>query len=247
MKRAVGGSFITGRAQNIPSNQLINACLPFSFKPELFMAQVSVLGWHDNGAPACRSSPAEGDDGAPTPSEGDPAGVAGGLAAPAGHQHQHAGDGEREHAQQDEEERGDPLGGQLRRDAVAVPAVDGLALLDQAHRQGAWRETQEGWLVGRSREERGVQMIRVRSIAESVSDRCSHAGATFDVTPLSHLLYTLLIKNLPLLFLKVAWLSKKNERSLASYSRKVKLRKKFGQMSWKHFLHQHRTMNLFIS
>lgn len=92
---------------------------------------------------ACHFSAGEGDDGAPTPSEGDPAGVAGGLAPPAGHQHQHAGDGQREHAQHDEEERGDPLGGQLRRDAVAVPAVDGLALLDQAHRQGAWREDKQ--------------------------------------------------------------------------------------------------------
>lgn len=118
------------------------------------MDQVSVLGWHDNRARACHFSVGEGDDGAPTPSEGDPAGVAGGLAAPAGHQHQHTGDGEREHAQQDEEERGDPLGGQLRRDAVAVPAVDGLALLDQAHRQRAWREGDAGGLIrGRAEQE----------------------------------------------------------------------------------------------
>lgn len=116
--------------------------------------------------------------GLPTPSEGDPAGVAGSLAAPAGHQHQHAGDGEREHAQQDEEERGDPLGGQLRRDAVAVPAVDGLALLDQAHRQRAWRETQEGWLEGGGGCGTGAGEVTRRW----------HAGATpDDVTPLPHL------------------------------------------------------------
>lgn len=145
------------------------------------MEQVSVLGWHDNRERACHFSVAEGDDGAPTPSEGDPAGVAGGLAAPAGHQHQHAGDGEREHAQQDEEERGDPLGRQLRRDAVAVPAVDGLTLLDQAHRQRACRETQEGRLE-RGGEGGGVApddpcyidcRVGVRSMPPCWSDTCT--------------------------------------------------------------------------
>lgn len=110
------------------------------------MERTFVLRWHDNRERACHFGGWEGNDGAPTACEGDPAGVAGGLAAPARHHHQHAGDRERQHAQEDEEERGDPLGGQLRRDAVAVPAVDGLALLDQAHGQRAWRETQEGGL-----------------------------------------------------------------------------------------------------
>lgn len=74
----------------------------------------------------------------PTPSEGDPAGVSRGLAVPAWHHQQAAGDGEGDDAQDDEEERGDPLRGQLRRDAGAVAAVDGLALAHQTHGQRAW-------------------------------------------------------------------------------------------------------------
>lgn len=81
--------------------------------------------------------------GTPTPCEGDPSGVAGGLAAPARHHQQTARDGEGDDAQDDEEERGDPLWGQLRGDAGPVSAVDGLALPDQTHCQRAWMETRE--------------------------------------------------------------------------------------------------------
>lgn len=79
-------------------------------------------------------------DSGPTPCEGDPSGVSGGLAAPAWHHQQTAGDSEGDDAQDDEEERGDPLWGQLRGDAGPVPAVDGLALPDQTHSQRAWME-----------------------------------------------------------------------------------------------------------
>lgn len=47
-----------------------------------------------------------------TPHEGDPPCVTGGLAAPARHHHQTTGDGEGKDAQDDEEQRGDPLRGQ---------------------------------------------------------------------------------------------------------------------------------------
>ena len=72
-----------------------------------------------------------------TPSEGDPAGVLGGLPAPVwGHQ-QPAGDCEGDDAHDDEEERGDPLRWEPRRDAGAVAAVDRLALPHQPYRQSA--------------------------------------------------------------------------------------------------------------
>lgn len=63
-----------------------------------------------------------------TPHEGDPPCVTGGLAAPARHHHQTTGDGERNDAQDDEQQRGDPLWGQLWGGTVPVSAVDGLAL-----------------------------------------------------------------------------------------------------------------------
>lgn len=78
----------------------------------------------------------------PTPREGDPSGVPGGLAAPVRHHQQATGDGEGDDAQDDEEERGDPLWGQLGVDAGPVSAVDGLALPDQTHSHRAWIETE---------------------------------------------------------------------------------------------------------
>lgn len=78
-----------------------------------------------------------------TPQEGDPACVAGGLAAPARHHHQAAGDGEGNNAQDDEEQRRDPLRRQLRGGTVALSAVDGVALAEQAHGQRAWVETEK--------------------------------------------------------------------------------------------------------
>lgn len=94
-----------------------------------------------------KSSHAEQDH----PCEGDPSGVSGSLAAPAWHHQQTTGDGEGDDSQDDEEERGDPLWGQLRGDAGPVSAVDGLALPDQAHSQGAclsllhWSIMDGGW------------------------------------------------------------------------------------------------------
>ena len=87
----------------------------------------------------------DGRVGTRTPHKGDPAGVTGGFAAPARHHHQTTGDAEGNDAQDDEEQRGDPLRGQLRRGAVPVSAVDGLALPEQAHSQGAWIERGRRW------------------------------------------------------------------------------------------------------
>lgn len=70
-----------------------------------------------------------------TSSEGYPAGVLGGLASPVGGHQQAAGDGEGDDAHDDEEECGDPLGGQPRRDAGPVAPMDGLALAHQPHRE----------------------------------------------------------------------------------------------------------------
>lgn len=50
------------------------------------------------------------------------------------------GDRQGDDSHDDEEERGDPLGGQPRRNAGAVSSVDGLTLPDQPHRQGACGE-----------------------------------------------------------------------------------------------------------
>lgn len=69
----------------------------------------------------------------PTSCEGDPSGVAGGLVVPVRHHQQTAGDGQRDDAQDDEEERGDPFPGQPRGDAGPISAVEGLALPDQTH------------------------------------------------------------------------------------------------------------------
>lgn len=80
----------------------------------------------------------------PTPCESDPSGVSGGLSVPVRHHQETAGDGEGDDAQYDEEQRGDPLRGQLRGDAGPVPTVDGLTLPDQTHSQGAWKETRDG-------------------------------------------------------------------------------------------------------
>lgn len=74
----------------------------------------------------------------PTPCEGDPSGVSGGLAVPVRHHQQTTGDGEGDDAKDDEEERGDPLRGQLRGDAAPVSAVNSLALPDQSHGKRAW-------------------------------------------------------------------------------------------------------------
>lgn len=63
-----------------------------------------------------------------TASEGDPAGVLGGFPAPVRRHQESAGDGERDDAHDDEEQRGDPLWGQPRRDAGPVSSVDGLTL-----------------------------------------------------------------------------------------------------------------------
>lgn len=49
---------------------------------------------------------------------------------PVRHHQQAAGDGERDDAQDDEKERGDPFSGQLRGEAGPISPVDGLALLD---------------------------------------------------------------------------------------------------------------------
>jgi len=54
-----------------------------------------------------------------------------------------AGDGERDDAHDDEEERGDPFGRQARRDAGPVPPVDGLALPHQAHGQRTCVDTKQ--------------------------------------------------------------------------------------------------------
>lgn len=75
-----------------------------------------------------------------TPHEGDPPCVTGGLTAPARRHHQTTGDGEGNDAQDDEEQGGDPLRGQLWGGTVAVSAVDGLAPQDQAYSQRAWME-----------------------------------------------------------------------------------------------------------
>lgn len=75
-----------------------------------------------------------------TPPEGDPPSVTGGLAAPARRHHQTTGDGEGNDAQDDEEQGGDPLRGQLWGGTVPVSAVDGLAPQDQAYSQRAWIE-----------------------------------------------------------------------------------------------------------
>lgn len=91
-----------------------------------------------------------------TAHEGDPACVAGGLAVPARHHHQTTGDGERNDAQDDEEQRGDPLWRQLRGGAVAVSAVDGLALQDQAHSQRAWMERVRIWTQLSSHRNQGL-------------------------------------------------------------------------------------------
>lgn len=74
-----------------------------------------------------------------TAGEGDPAGVLGGLPAPVRRHQESTGDRQGDDAHDDEEERGDPLGGQPRRDTGAVSSVDGLTLPDQPHRQGACR------------------------------------------------------------------------------------------------------------
>lgn len=50
------------------------------------------------------------------------------------------GDRQGDDAHDDEEERGDPLGGQPRRNTGPVPSVDGLTLPDQPDCQGACRE-----------------------------------------------------------------------------------------------------------
>lgn len=73
-----------------------------------------------------------------TPGEGNPAGVFGGLAAPVGCHQQATGHREGDDTQDDEEERGDPLGGKPRGDTGAVSTVDGLALPHQAYRQGTY-------------------------------------------------------------------------------------------------------------
>lgn len=77
-----------------------------------------------------------------TPHEGQPAGVAGGLAAPARHHHQAAGDGEEEDAQDDEEQHRHPLWGQMGGAAATVTTMDGLTPEDQAHGHRAWMERQ---------------------------------------------------------------------------------------------------------
>lgn len=63
-------------------------------------------------------------------SEGDPAGVFGGFSAPVRCHQQSTGDREGDDAHDDEEERGDPLWGQPRRDTGPVSSVDGLTLPD---------------------------------------------------------------------------------------------------------------------
>lgn len=72
-----------------------------------------------------------------TPCEGGPSGVSRGLVAPVRHHQQSTADSEGDDAQDDEEERGDPLWGQLWRDAGPIAAVDGLALTYQANSQRA--------------------------------------------------------------------------------------------------------------
>lgn len=68
-------------------------------------------------------------------SEGDPASVFGGLPAPVRCHQQPTCDREGDDAHDNEEECGDPLGWQPRRDTGAVPAMDGLTLSDKAHRE----------------------------------------------------------------------------------------------------------------
>lgn len=69
--------------------------------------------------------------------EGDPSGVSRGFSAPVGHHQQSAGDGEGDDAQDDEEERGDPLWRKLGGEAGPLSAVDRLALTDETYCQSA--------------------------------------------------------------------------------------------------------------
>lgn len=70
-----------------------------------------------------------------TPSKGDPAGVSGGHVVPIWHHQQSTGDSQGHDAQDDEEERDDPLSRQLWRDAGPFSAMEGLALPDKTHIQ----------------------------------------------------------------------------------------------------------------
>lgn len=74
-----------------------------------------------------------------TAGKGDPAGVLGGFPAPVRRHQESAGDGERNDAHDDEEQRGDPLRRQPWRDACPIPSVDGLTLPHQAHRERTCR------------------------------------------------------------------------------------------------------------
>lgn len=71
----------------------------------------------------------------PTSCEGDPPGISRSLVVPVRHHQQSTADSEGDDAQDDEEECGDPLWGQLWGDACPVSAMDGLALSDQTHGQ----------------------------------------------------------------------------------------------------------------
>lgn len=85
-----------------------------------------------------------------TPCESDPPGIPSGLPVPAGHHQQTAGNGEGDDTQDDEEECGDPLWGQLWGDADPEPAVDGLALLNQTHSQRTWVKTERDILISKT-------------------------------------------------------------------------------------------------
>lgn len=75
-----------------------------------------------------------------TAGKGDPAGVFGGLPPPVGSHQESTGDRQGDDPHDDEEERGDPLGGQPRRNTGPVSSVDGLTLPDQPDCQGTCRE-----------------------------------------------------------------------------------------------------------
>lgn len=69
----------------------------------------------------------------------DPSGVLGSFPAPVRRHQESAGDGERNDAHDDEEQRGDPLWWQPWRDAGSVSSVNGLTLPHQAHRERTCR------------------------------------------------------------------------------------------------------------
>lgn len=75
-----------------------------------------------------------------TAGKGDPAGVFGGLPAPVWSHQESTGDREGDDTHDDEEECGDPLGGQPRGNTGPVSSMDGLTLPNQPDCEGACGE-----------------------------------------------------------------------------------------------------------